>query len=215
MKSHSIANRLESARLALVNARTERELLDSLAEYGYDEARLQQGQGLYERAVTVWQSQQQRQSQRRAATAALKRADATVARAYMRSVRLCRAIYRDDPVIYRALGLSGSRARTFARRVAQMRLFYTTALGSPEILAALAAYGVSESKLQEDFALVAMLETARSQRELENGAVQDATQSRREALTELERWMRDFVVIARLALEENPQRLEMLGLTGG
>ena len=212
MPSRSIANRLESARLALTNALAESDLLNDLTQYGYDEARLQQGKGLYESALSVWQSQQAKQSRRRAATAAYNRAEAAANRAYMRGVKLCRTLYRYDATTYRALGLAGNRDRTFAGKVAQMRLFYTTALGSPEILATLAEYGVSESQLQDDFALVTVLEAARSQREVESGAVQDATQSRRQALTSLDRWMRDFVAIARLALEEHPQRLEMLGL---
>ncbi|HRJ42538.1 MAG: hypothetical protein KJZ86_16625 [Caldilineaceae bacterium] len=212
MSSRSIANRLEAARLALTNALAESELLTALAQCGYDEARLQQGKSHYESALAVWQSQQQKQSRRRAAVLACNQADAAATHPYMRSVKLCRILYRDDLVTYRALGLVGIRSRSFATKVAQMRLFYTTALGSPQILATLADYGVSESQLQADFALVAVLESARSRREVENGAVQDATQSRLQAFSALERWMGDFASIARLALEESPQRLEMLGL---
>jgi len=214
MPSQSIANRLESARLALTNALAEAELLSALAPFGYDESRLQQGQVLYENALTVWQSQQQKQSRRRAAAAAYKQADAAASHAYMRAVQLCRTLYRGDPVTYRALGLAGSRKKGFADKVAQMRLFYTTALGNPQIQANLAEYGFSPARLQADLALVAALESARSQREVESGVVQDATHSRAQALSALEGWMREFVTVARLALEENPQRLEMLGLAG-
>ncbi len=147
MPSRSIANRLESARLALHNALAETELLAALGQFGYDETRLQQGKGLYESALAVWQSQQQKQSRRRAATAAFRQADAAVSRVYMRSVNLCRALYRDDPVTYRALGLAGQRSTAFARRVAQMRLFYTTALDSPAILTTLADYGASADQV--------------------------------------------------------------------
>ncbi|MBX3052195.1 MAG: hypothetical protein KF753_12005 [Caldilineaceae bacterium] len=212
MSSRSIANRLESVRLAVTNALAESELLAALAPFGYDEARLQEGKGLYENALAVWQSQQQKQSRRRAATAAYYQADGVATRAYMRTVKLCRTLYRDDPVTYQALGLVGTRRKTFAAKVAQMRHFYTTALGSPQILSTLASYGFPESQLQADFALVAALQTARSQREVENGAVQDATQSRSQAFAVLEGWMREFITVSRLALEETPQRLEMLGL---
>lgn len=212
MSSRSIANRLESARLALHNALAESELLSALAQYGYDEARLQQGQSYYESALALRQSQQQRENRRRAAVLAYNKANAAATQPYMRGVKLCRTLYRNDPATYHALGLVGSRRKAFASKVAQMRAFYTTALGSPSILTTLSEYGVSESQLQTELALVTDLENARSLREVENGAAQDATQSRRQALSVLERWMGDFVAIARLALEENPQRLEMLGL---
>ena len=214
MSSRSIANRLESARLALTNAMAETELRSALAPFGYDEARLQQGKGHYESALAVWQSQQQKQSRRRAAVAAYDRADAAASRAYVRGVKLCRTLYRDDSVTYRTLGLAGSRRRSFASKVAQMRLFYSAALGSPEILSILAGYGFTESQLQTDFALVAALESARSQREVESGEVLGATRNRQQALSILDRWMGDFAAIAHLALEETPQRLEMLGLAG-
>lgn len=153
MPSQSIANRLESARLALTNALGESELLSALAPFGYDEARLQQGQSLYENALAVWQSQQQKQSHRRAATAAYHQAAAAASRAYMRGVKLCRTLYQNDSVTYRALGLAGNRSRSFAAKVAQIRLFYTTILGSPEILATLAGYGFNESQLQQQFSV--------------------------------------------------------------
>ena len=165
-------------------------------------------------SLAVWQSQQQKQSRRRAAVAAYDRADAAASRAYVRGVKLCRTLYRDDSVTYRTLGLAGSRSRSFASKVAQMRLFYSAALGSPEILSTLAGYGLTQSQLQADFALVTALESARSQREVESGEVLGATRSRQEALSVLNRWMGDFAAIAHLALEETPQRLEMLGLAG-
>ena len=214
MSSRSIANRLESARLALHNALAESELLAALGQFGYDESRLQQGRSLYESALAVWQSQQQKQGRRRAASAAYHQADAAANRVYMRAVKLCRTLYRDDPVTYRSLGLDGPRSTAFARRVAQMRLFYSAALGSPAILSTLTDYGLSQSQLQSDFALVTALESARSQREVESGEALGATRSRQEALSVLDRWMGDFAAIARLALEESPQRLEMLGLAG-
>lgn len=214
MPSYSIASRLESARLALTNALAETELLAVLGQYGYDEARLQQGKSLYDNAWIVWQEQKEHQTRRRAVGLAYSQTETRTNRAYIRSVKLCRALYKSDPVTYRALGLSGPRSKTFAGRVAQMRLFYTTILASPDILATLASHGISESQLQADFALVAALESARSQREVESGAVQGATQIRKQAISALDGWMRDFVAIARLALEEQPQRLEMLGLSG-
>jgi len=44
------------------------------------------------------------------------------------------------------------------------------------------------------------------------GAAQAATRARDEALDGLHRWMRDFLAIARIALADQPQRMEQLGI---
>ncbi|MGB5050596.1 MAG: hypothetical protein WBO46_16740 [Caldilineaceae bacterium] len=212
MSSRSIASRLESAHLALTNALAESDLLEALSAYGYDEARLLEGKSYYESALAHFHQQQEHQHRYRAASLAQRQADEAATQAYMHAVKLCRVICRKDPVAYRRLGLTGKRHKSFANRVVQMRLFYTAALDSPDILTVLSAYGLSEGQLQNELAQVAVLETAHAQRERENGAAQNATQTHQQALAELDRWMGEFVAIARLALAQTPQRLEMLGL---
>lgn len=95
-----------------------------------------------------------------------------------------------------------------------MRLFYTTALNTPDILESLSHHGLDQSQLQDGLALVAAVENVRAQRGVENGEAQGAAGSRRQALEILDRWMGDFTAIARLALADRPQGLEMLGLVG-
>jgi hypothetical protein len=44
------------------------------------------------------------------------------------------------------------------------------------------------------------------------GEAQDATLRRDRAADALQEWYSDFIAIARIALEDNPQYLEMLGI---
>lgn len=212
MSYRTIARRLESARLAVTNALAEEEVREALARYGYDEARLLQGRAYYETALAQLQVQQQKMSNRRASSQALRRTEKVCLDSYMHSIKLARIVCRDDPATYRSLGLTGQRQTNFPGRLSQMRLFYITALNNPDILERLAGYGLGESQLQDAMAQVEAVEAMRAQRELDSGAAQDATQNHQQALSVLDRWMSDFTRIARLALADTPQRLEMLGL---
>jgi hypothetical protein len=46
----------------------------------------------------------------------------------------------------------------------------------------------------------------------EIGESQEATRGKDKALAELEEWMSDFYAVARIAMEDQPQLLESLGL---
>jgi len=48
--------------------------------------------------------------------------------------------------------------------------------------------------------------------EKEKGEAQAATQARDKALDELQDWLSDYLAIAKVALEEDPQLLEGLGV---
>ena len=85
-------------------------------------------------------------------------------------------------------------------------------MNSPDILAKLGIYGVTEEKLETGQAEVKAVEAANLVQEKERGEAQTATKARDVALDELNEWMGDFIALARVALDEQPQRLEKLGV---
>ncbi len=83
---------------------------------------------------------------------------------------------------------------------------------SAEVLNGFAEYGITEDKLKAAQTEMLTVEAANAAQEQEKGEAQDATQQRNQAIDLLDDWLSDFIAIARIALEDRPQLLEVLGI---
>jgi hypothetical protein len=96
--------------------------------------------------------------------------------------------------------------------IAQAQQFYTNALAQETVLAKLGEFGVTEAKRKAGQAQVVAAEAAYAAQKRDKGAAQQATQACNAALRQLTRWHSDFVRIAHIAFEDEPQCLEQLGI---
>jgi len=60
--------------------------------------------------------------------------------------------------------------------------------------------------------MIAAISDLRHQRMQEKGEAEEATSSRNASIKALKVWMNDFRYVARMALRDNPQLLEALGM---
>ena len=198
--------------VAIDNALADAQLQQALAAYGYTAARLEQGRQLYQTVLGLQHRQQSGYGGQRtasdAANAAWKQANET----YMRLSKVARVALKEQQGDCLALGLNGARKQSFAGWLAQAQQFYTNALAQQAVLAKLGEFGVTEAKLKAGQALVVAAEAAYAAQKRDKDAAQQATQARNAALRQLTRWHGDFVKIARIAFEDEPQRLEQLGI---
>ena len=94
----------------------------------------------------------------------------------------------------------------------QARQFYLNALEDTTVLEKMAGFGITQAKLENGKTLLEQAEAANAAQKKEKGEAQQATQERDQTMDNLEEWLSDFIVIARIALEEKPQLLEKLGI---
>lgn len=208
----SIDQQLADAQLALRNARTDPDLSGPLADLGYDAARLDEGWALYQAAAAAQQRQSQEYGEQYSASDAFTMAWEAAQTDYGRYVKIARIALKGERGANAALGLDGTRKKTWAGWLAQARQFYTNALADGTTLTALARFGVTQEKLAAGEALLDGAEALAAAQKKETGEAQQATQERDAALEALDEWMGDFLSIARIALEENPQLLEKMGV---
>ncbi len=130
-------------------------------------------------------------------------------RMYHEQVTLARLAFKDDRGMQMKLEITGPRKKSKNGWFAQAMTFYGKV---DEMAPAMAGYGVTLETLQQTRAMVEALATARQQQLQHKGEAQNATEQRDIALRAMDRWMSDFRAAARVALKDNPQWLEMLGM---
>ncbi len=212
MEHFTIASRLLFAQNAITNALGSEEIKSAMAAYGYDEARLQKGDDLYNKASELQTLQVKEYGDQYSATDAMNLARALANKIYMEHLKIARIALVGDRGAGASLELDGLRKVTFSGWLQQAKTLYTNALASPDVTTALGRFGITQEKLEAGQQLVDEVEQKLNVQLLEKGEAQNATQERDEAFEELEGWMGDFIAIARIALADKSQYLEVLGI---
>lgn len=212
MKNQTIDGKLLFAQNAIANALNTAQVAEALATFGYDEARIREGKALYQKAAELQIKQVKEYGDQYAATDTLNLAKAQANKEYMVHLKIARVALKGDRSAEESLQMYGRRKETLSGWLKQAKAFYENALNTPGVQTALARFGITAEKLQAAQALVADVETKYNAQLKETGEAQAATQKRDEAFDALQEWMGDFMSISRIALEMEPQYLEVLGI---
>ncbi len=199
---------LDKAFVAISNAIHDSQLQAALADYGYDAARLQGG---LTRHTTVQQLTRQRGQATQTAreTAALyQQAKEQLTELFQMHRELARIAYRREAQYTDHLKLTGPRQTNLPDLLAQAETFYAQVP-----VALMERYRVPRKELNEVAKLVTKVRELQAMQRRTQGQVQSLTQTRLRALKDLQTWIRRFMTVARVALEEQPQQLEALSQT--
>ena len=210
--SKKIEQLIVKAGTAINNSLQNQELQQMLAEYGYNAEKLTGGKVLLENASTLNIIQVKEEGEKTGATNLRDKTWEHAHKDYMRFVKIARIAFANEPGTWQSLGLSGDRKESISGWLAQATQFYTNLSGNQPWMVKMAGYGITEEKLTAGRALVKEVENATNRQKTEMGEAQEATRLRDEAADTLQAWYSNFIAIARIALEDKPQYLEMLGI---
>ena len=198
-------------KMAIANALKSEVIMEYLADYNYTPARLAEGQTLLTSADALITAQVGGLGDQKNATEDKDEAWAATDKVYMRHLKAARlCIHKSGDRTL--LALDGNRENSYLRWRGQANQFYTQALARPDLLAQLADLNLTAAKLQAGLAMVTALETARQTQQSQIGLKQNATEERDKVLNDLRVWLSKYLAVAELALEDEPQLLESLGV---
>ncbi|WP_420577038.1 hypothetical protein [Ekhidna sp.] len=212
MNQETIDGKLLFAKTALENAKNVTPVNASLALFGYDSAKLDEGMALYTTANDLNEKQKKEYGEQFQATDALHVSRAELKALYMRHLKIARIALRGDRGAEESMQMGGRRKETLSGFLKQVNAFYTNALNTQSVQDALARFNITTEALTEGKAKAEEVAANYHKQLKEMGEAQQATEERDEALDALEDWMSDFIAITRIALEGQEQYLEVVGV---
>lgn len=207
--TNSIDQKIMQCQHAIENALNYTGIQKKLNTVAFDRKKLLEGKALNEKLKLLQTAKNDSYGSQASSTDAMKANLAEAQQVYLRHIELARIAFRDDRGMQMKLDMIGTRKKGKEAWLSQAMTFYGKA---EEIASVMAGYGVSLESLQQTRAMVEALISTRQQQLQKKGEAQDATEKRDDAIKAMNAWMRDFNAAARLALRDNPQWLEMLGI---
>lgn len=200
---------LDRAEAAIEGALVHPEIMNRMAEFGYNHERILAGKALLDDAKDQQSAKNEKKGNQLEASATLKQDHQQAWKTYMLHVKLARLGIDKASGAWKKLQLAGARKHTFAGWIEQARSFYQE-LSQDEAL--LQKTKITQEELAQAQAMIGAVRTDRQYHKYCKSEAEQATQTSRQALQELEIWTKNFLKIASVALADQKQMMEALGI---
>jgi hypothetical protein len=212
MDGKTIANKLHSIGNAITGAMGSLPIQEKLNPYGYTFERILRGKELWDRVNHLMTNQVKEYGKQYGATDEQEMFFSSTYAQYMITVKITRVAFKKQPDILASLGVIGERSRSLSKWLRHAKILYTNLLEMPNALQTIQTYGYTAERLNRELQDVEKVEQLHVKQLGGKSAAQQATQKRNEAFDELCDWFSDFRAVARVALYDDPQLLEALGI---
>ncbi len=203
---------LERYRVALENVTAQSEIATIMAEFGYDAALIEEGKQLFTQTREAFDNNQREDDETSQAYSLFIKNRTALAGTYSLHRKKAKVVFRKDLEIMKRLNLDTAIPEAYVKWLETVKKFYSEMLADTTLQDKIVRLKVTADDLNAANNLVSVLETARSEYLKEKGESQDATKTKDTAFSRLDDWMSEFYAVARIALEDNIQLLEALGV---
>jgi hypothetical protein len=205
------AETLELYRVSLDNVERQPEIAAAMADRGYEADTINQGKSLLANAMQLFETNRIEDDETSAAYAAYSVAKENLENTYGVHRKLAKVVFKNDGLVMDRLSILGGIPKANTAWLGKVKTFYSELNKDPSLQTKLERLKVSVEEIQEALNQIDVLEAARSEYLREKGESQKTTQSKDNALEEIDDYMSDFYAVAKVALASEPQLLESMG----
>lgn len=203
---------LDKYKIALTNCQTQPEVVDSLIRFGYTKSVIDEGWKLFNATRKAFDTNADKKHEAKATYYQFTKLRDELVKLYQHHKKLARIAFRGDQVIAHKLNLKHISQNRYAEWLIAVDQFYTEILNNNDFLEKFDWFNLTKEEFTQGKHLVDQLNDARVDYVSAKGESQNSTDMKRRAFILLDKWMKDFYAVAKIALEHNPQLLEALGV---
>ena len=209
--SNSMADKLRTYRI-LINNSEDPAIATLLLPYGIDADEISRGKQLYSETEALFKKQKKEYQEQELAFDEYTLAKDNVQNMFNKTLKLTKLSSRKDPDLQNRLKLTTGIAKAIERWIESALALYDRLENEPAFVATLANRGITPETLAAENEAVKNLKVLRDKATAEKGEAQEATRLRNQKLEELQDYCFELREIATIAVGNNSQLLEKLGI---
>ncbi len=215
MKTYYLSNEkmLQSYGVMFENIGKNLELKSELAEYGYDEAKIKEGKKLYDEARKTFDVNTKETREETTASQNFQEKYQNFQKIHTTHRKKAKIVFDDNAEAFLQLKLKDTPARAIAKFLEEAKAFYQLISTTETLMTPLKQLKITEQEITKQLQLLKEVEQAHADYQKEKGESQQATKDKNDAFEALDKWLAKFFKVAKIALEDKPQLLEILGKT--
>ena len=202
---------LENYRQVFSNFSEVPELKSEMAEFGYDDAKMQEGKALYDEVLNLYNQNQKETSEEKEAYNKFSQALDALNTTYAKHRKLAKVALMNRPDLWKSLAIDGATSKAYLQWMQDATTLYSQAKTHSEAQPLLEKFKLTSAIADEQLAKLEELKALRDAYTKEKGESQDATKLKDAAFAKIAVWMREFYAVAKIALDDHPQLLESIG----
>jgi len=211
MARKTFAELLEQRRVLIFNS-SKPEIATLLQSYGIDSTHLENGVNLYNSVITATENQRREQQEEGLAYDNLYVSKDDFATRYKKTFKIAKMASRTDANLQDRLKVNAPVERAIESWILQAIDFYNRLNNEPDFITVLNKYGITSETISQEKQIADNLRLLRNEAMSEKGQAQEATRVRDVELEKLDDYCYELKTIAKIALENQPQLLEELGI---
>jgi hypothetical protein len=187
--------------------------LKTLADqFGHNDAKLAEGAALAAEVQRLYENQKNARAEKLQATETYRNLKKIADISAAAIVKTARIAFKNDRGTYEALGLSGPRLKAYGDWLEQNQLLYSHLLSRPGAVEEIAKYNITLEQIQAGQQELTDTMEADKHQEDAKAESQKATELKNIAYRDFKKFMRRFIKVMTVALEDDPQMKEKLGI---